>query len=174
MIVPFVRLTALSGGVRPGQGERGVCFSDTVHGAFHAVTTDDRGRHWNVIPADQFPAAMENEGAFAASGQNISVVGEGDAASIWVGLGAHSGGAARVLHRPHAKAAWIAQECPPLRSGPSAGIFSLAFRDRQHGVAVGGDYAQEGAVGVAAVTSDGGQVRKTPHWHRSWANCSPF
>ena len=42
--VMIVRLTALFGGFRPGQGERGVCFSDTVHGAFHAVTTDDAGK----------------------------------------------------------------------------------------------------------------------------------
>jgi photosystem II stability/assembly factor-like uncharacterized protein len=45
----------------------------------------------------------------------------------------------------------------PLPAGPSSGIFSIAFRDPQHGVIVGGDYKNEaGAVDNVAVTSDGG------------------
>ncbi|PYS72611.1 MAG: hypothetical protein DMF69_07130 [Acidobacteria bacterium] len=45
----------------------------------------------------------------------------------------------------------------PLAAGPSTGIFSIAFRDRQHGVIVGGDYTKENeAVNNIALTSDGG------------------
>jgi photosystem II stability/assembly factor-like uncharacterized protein len=48
----------------------------------------------------------------------------------------------------------------PIASGPSAGSFSIAFSDANHGVIVGGDYKLESAaVDNAAVTSDGGQ-----HW----------
>ena len=44
-----------------------------------------------------------------------------------------------------------------MRGGESSGIFSLAFRDATHGVAVGGDYKQpERRDGTAAFTSDGG------------------
>src|SRR4029079_9206529 len=44
------------------------------------------------------------------------------------------------------------------RGGP-AGIFSIAFRDAQHGVVVGGDYRKESeAVDNAAVTADGGET----------------
>jgi len=45
----------------------------------------------------------------------------------------------------------------PLPAGPSAGIFSIAFRDARHGVVVGGDYKKEAeAVDNAAFTDDGG------------------
>jgi photosystem II stability/assembly factor-like uncharacterized protein len=45
----------------------------------------------------------------------------------------------------------------PLASGPSSGIFSIAFRDAKHGVIAGGDYKKEQeAVDNLAVTSDGG------------------
>ena len=45
----------------------------------------------------------------------------------------------------------------PLATGPSAGIFSIAFRDARHGVVVGGDYQKESqALDNAAITSDGG------------------
>jgi photosystem II stability/assembly factor-like uncharacterized protein len=45
----------------------------------------------------------------------------------------------------------------PLIAGPSAGIFSVAFRDAKHGVIVGGDYKKEKeAVDNLALTNDGG------------------
>jgi hypothetical protein len=44
---------------------------------------------------------------------------------------------------------------------PSAGIFSIAFRDSSRGIAVGGDYKQPAqTAGTAAWTSDGGAT-----WH---------
>jgi hypothetical protein len=41
----------------------------------------------------------------------------------------------------------------------SAGIFSIAFRDREHGLIVGGDYRKpRERVANAAVTTDGGRT----------------
>jgi photosystem II stability/assembly factor-like uncharacterized protein len=48
-------------------------------------------------------------------------------------------------------------ETPILAGVESAGIFSIAFRDPQHGLIVGGDYRKPHEVGAtAAITSDGG------------------
>jgi hypothetical protein len=60
----------------------------------------------------------------------------------------------------------------PIRSGPSAGIFALAFRDGNHGFAVGGDFAvPDNAPDALALTSDGGQswrlVDEAPGEYRS-------
>jgi len=45
----------------------------------------------------------------------------------------------------------------PIKSSQSSGIFSVAFRDAQHGVVVGGDYQKEKeAVDNLAISSDGG------------------
>jgi len=49
----------------------------------------------------------------------------------------------------------------PFAAGQSTGIFSIAFRDAQHGVIVGGDYTKEQqAVDNLAVTNDGGTTWK--------------
>jgi photosystem II stability/assembly factor-like uncharacterized protein len=61
----------------------------------------------------------------------------------------------------------------PLASGTdSSGVFSLAFRDQDHGMAVGGDYKKPNEPqGTAAWTADGGKswtaATKPPHGYRS-------
>ena len=56
-------------------------------------------------------------------------------------------------------ASWTVSETP-IRAGiESAGIFSIAFRDKDHGVIVGGDYRKpDDAVATAAMTADGGKT----------------
>ncbi len=47
----------------------------------------------------------------------------------------------------------------PLATGKATGIFSVAFRDAMHGVAVGGNYSQEReAIDNVVYTSDGGRT----------------
>ena len=131
--------------------ENGIVIGDSVNGQFCIMTTYNGGRIWTRVPAAVLPPALENEGAFAASGTNIAVWGKGHA---WIATGA--GAKARVLRTEDGGRTWKISETP-LMAGPSAGIFSIAFRDAQHGVIVGGDYRkEEEAVDNLAVTSDGG------------------
>jgi photosystem II stability/assembly factor-like uncharacterized protein len=128
----------------------GIVVGDSVDGQFYLLMTGDGGRTWSRVPPNVLPPALPNEGAFAASGTNIAVFG----ADAWVGTGAAS--TARVLHTRDRGRTWTVAETP-LRSGASAGIFSIAFRDARHGVVVGGDYTKEqDATDNVAVTSDGG------------------
>ena len=128
--------------------DRGLAYSDSVDGQFVIFSTTD-GRTWTRIPADRLPAALPNEGAYAASGTNVAVHGD----HAWIGTTA-----SRVLHSPDRGRTWtIAQT--PIPTSASAGIFSIAFRDASHGVAVGGDYRQESeARDNAAFTNDGGRT----------------
>ena len=129
----------------------GIVFGDSVDGHLYIMTTADGGRVWSHVPAANLPRAMENEGAFAASGTNIAVFGTSHA---WIGTGASA--KARVLRTADRGLTWQVAETP-LAAGPSAGIFSIAFRDAKHGIIVGGDYRKEQeAVDNLAVTSDGG------------------
>lgn len=131
--------------------EHGIVMGDSIDGQFCIMTTENGGRNWVRVPARALPPALQNEGAFAASGTNIAVFGKGDA---WIGTGAAA--KARVLRTHDRGRTWTISETP-LAAGPSAGIFSVAFRDARHGVVVGGDYKKENeAVGNLAVTSDGG------------------
>ena len=127
----------------------GIAFSDSVDGRFVIFMTTNGGKSWDRFPADKLPAALPNEGAYAASGSNVAVFGS----HVWVGTTA-----ARVLHSSDRGRTWTVAKTP-VATGGSAGIFSIAFRDALHGVVVGGDYQKETeAIDNAAVTTDGGKT----------------
>jgi photosystem II stability/assembly factor-like uncharacterized protein len=131
--------------------DHGIVIGDSIDGQFCIMATENGGRVWQRVPASSLPPALANEGAFAASGTNIAVFGQSHA---WIGTGAAA--KARVLRTTDRGRTWKISETP-LLAGPSAGIFSVAFRDEQHGVVVGGDYKKENeAVDNLAVTDDGG------------------
>jgi photosystem II stability/assembly factor-like uncharacterized protein len=136
--------------------DRGIAFSDSVDGRLVILRTENGGRAWMRVAAAGLPPALDNEGAFAASGTNVAVYGRDHA---WIGTGAAA--VSRVLRSSDGGRTWAAA-ATPLAAGPSAGIFSIAFRDERHGIVVGGDYRKEAeAIDNAAMTSDGG-VTWTP------------
>jgi photosystem II stability/assembly factor-like uncharacterized protein len=129
---------------------RGIVLGDSIDGQFFFLTTENGGNTWTRVPADRLPAAQPNEGFFAASGTNVAVLAD----RIWIGTGAAA--KARVLRSSDRGRTWQIADTP-LASGKTSGIYSIAFRDEQHGVVVGGDYSLEtAAIDNAAVTSDGG------------------
>ena len=135
--------------------ERGIVYGDSIDGRLFVMTTENGGRTWVRVPDKALPPALENEGAFAASGTNIAVVGNSHA---WICTGGAS--KSRVLKTTDGGRSWTVSDTP-LLAGASAGIFSIAFRDETHGVVVGGDYKKEGdAVDNVAVTNDGGVTWK--------------
>src|SRR4029079_5788810 len=115
----------------------GIVFGDSIDGKLDILMTNNGGQTWSRVSGDGLPAALQNEGAFAASGTNISVLGKTHA---WIGTGA--GAKARVLSTSDRGRTWQVSETP-LAAGQSSGIFSIAFRDAKHGVVVGGDYSKE-------------------------------
>jgi photosystem II stability/assembly factor-like uncharacterized protein len=144
--------------------KHGVAVSDSVDGRFVLLVTTDGGNAWTPVPAAGLPPALPNEGAFAASGTNLTVPASSAPRGVWPGasgarpvwLGTGAAATARVLRSGDSGRTWTVASTP-LPAGPSAGIFSIAFRDAMHGVIVGGDYKNEaGAVDNVAVTSDGG------------------
>lgn len=128
--------------------DHGLAFSDSVDGRFVILITADGGKSWDQVPQHRLPAALPDEGAFAASGTNVAVSGRDQA---WIGTTA-----SRVLRTTDRGRTW--QVAPtPVANGPATGIFSIAFRDSRNGAVVGGNYQRESAaVNNAAFTSDGG------------------
>lgn len=130
----------------------GLALSDPVDGRFRIASTSDGGRSWKVLPPRGMPAALPGEFAFAASG--TCLVSAGGRAYFATGGGA----TARVFRSDDVGRSWKVTDTP-VPSGPSAGIYSLAFRDRDQGVAVGGDFAvPDAAPSGVAVTRDGGRT----------------
>ena len=140
--------------IRFWDAQHGIAMSDPVNGSFYLVTTDDGGNTWKEVPTDRMPAALPNEGAFAASGSCLTVFGKSD---VWFVTGGAT--AARVFHSPDRGRSWTASEAPLRASGAPRGIFSVAFRDARHGVIAGGDYEKPALGGRnLALTQDGGMT----------------
>jgi photosystem II stability/assembly factor-like uncharacterized protein len=132
-----------------------IVVGDPVDGHFVVLTTRDGGKHWE---RRQTPAALPNEGAFAASGTCVATAGTREA---WFGTGGAA--SARVFHTTDGGATWNVADTPLRHDGASAGIFSLAFSDGHYGVAVGGDYNKpEEKVHNFAITTDGGMTWTEP------------
>jgi photosystem II stability/assembly factor-like uncharacterized protein len=132
---------------------RGIVFSDPVDGHFLLWTTSDGGDSWQELHPESMPAALVNEGAFAASGTAIAVAGKND---VWFGTGGAS--VARVFHSADRGKHWTVAEVPIAAGKASAGVFGVAFKDKKHGVAVGGDYTNnKDKLTAIAITNDGGR-----------------
>jgi photosystem II stability/assembly factor-like uncharacterized protein len=145
--------------------KHGIALSDSVDGKFPLIATSD-GATWAPVAVKSMPAALPNEGAFAASGTCITTFGKND---VWFGTG---GPAARVFHSSDRGMTWTVAETPIIHGGASQGIFSIVFRSHKDGVAVGGDYKQpEKTEATAAFTHDGGKTWqlaiKQPSGYRS-------
>jgi photosystem II stability/assembly factor-like uncharacterized protein len=153
----------------------GLALSDPVGGKFRILATADGGRTWRVRPTAGMPDALTGEFAFAASG--TCLVSAGGKAFFATGGGATS----RVFSSGDGGRTWSVTDTP-IPSGPSAGIYSLAFRDRTHGIAVGGDFAAPTTAPAGAAYLRGhtwtvartvpGEYRSGATWvsrHGSWA-----
>ncbi|WP_258906486.1 oxidoreductase [Actinokineospora sp. UTMC 2448] len=151
----------------------GLAMSDPVDGKFRVLSTDDGGASWQVVPEAGMPPALAGEFGFAASGQCLTVAGGRHA---WIATG--GGATARVLHSADRGRTWTAHDTV-LASGPSAGVYATAFRDRSRGIAVGGDYTDPtGGVDALGVTRDGGRTWSrpavAPQGYRSGVAWHPF
>jgi len=130
----------------------GIAMSDPVDGQLFILTTDDGGGTWSRMPTDKAPRVLPGEAAFAASGTCLAVQGT---SNVWIG----TGGAAksRVFHSTDRGRTWSVSETPVHAGSNASGIFSVAFNDARHGVAVGGDYTKpKQPFDNVAITSDGG------------------
>jgi len=148
----------------------GIALGDPITGRFQLIVTDD-GTTWKPLPTKTLPPALPDEGAFAASGTCLITHGVSD---VWFVTG--SARAARVFHSGDRGRNWTVRESPIVVSSRASGIFSIAFRDREHGIMVGGNYEKPNDAGAhAATTADSGQtwaLSQTPLPYRSgvaWA-----
>ena len=150
--------------------DHGIALGDPVEGRFSILVTDDGGKRWRTTStASAMPTALSGEGAFAASGTCLVVGPEGLA---WFGTG--GGSKARVFRSQDRGRSWSVADSPLKAGEASSGIFSLAFRDRNEGVAVGGDYRKaEDPTANLGESRDGGATWKN-HAEAGMAQLSGF
>jgi photosystem II stability/assembly factor-like uncharacterized protein len=130
----------------------GILLGDPVDGHFVVMTTDDGGETWK---REKTPAALPNEGAFAASNSCMFLIGLHE---VWFGTGG-----ARVFHSSDGGKKWSVATTPIRHDSANAGIFSIAFLNPLYGIAVGGDYSKPtDAAHNIAITEDGGKKWTEP------------
>ncbi|HEU4408179.1 MAG TPA: hypothetical protein VFS43_23150 [Polyangiaceae bacterium] len=131
---------------------RGLVVADSIEGRLPVLLTAD-GETWRG-PRDRPPAALPNEGAFAASGTCVATQGERRA---WV---ATSGAERpRVLATSDGGETWAAADAPIVGGSKSSGAATIAFRDRSHGLLGGGVLeAMKAPSNNVARSNDGGKT----------------
>jgi photosystem II stability/assembly factor-like uncharacterized protein len=135
----------------------GIVMSDPIDNKLYLLETADGGVTWSRIASESFPAMLQGEAAFAASGTCLIVEGKSNA---WIATGGAS--VARVFRSTDRGHSWSVAETP-IHSGDggAAGIFSVAFNDSRHGIVVGGNYGQPHvAYANVALSDDGGATWK--------------
>jgi len=132
---------------------RGISHSDSVNGVFPDLRTTD-GKTWQDISSNM-PPALPGEASFAASGTCVATQGESNA---WIATGGST--IARILSTRDGGDTWNAYDTP-LVSSPSAGAFTVDFRDPWHGIVGGGDLDPSDPNNARTATSnDGGKTWK--------------
>ena len=132
----------------------GIAFSDPLNGRHLLIRTTDGGDTWEEIPADGIPEKLDPEFGFAASGTGMPVKGRN---TVWLGMG---GIKSRVFKSENGGLNWSVAETPVVHGGQSTGIYSVAFKNKKVGIAVGGDYMNQAIQNTMAHTQDGGIT-----WH---------
>jgi photosystem II stability/assembly factor-like uncharacterized protein len=131
--------------------QRGLALSDPVDGAFRLQETTDGGHTWLPVDQSGMPPAGANEFAFAASGTCLTA---GQDQATYLASGGEDG--PHVFVSQDGGHTWSVTTVP-LAKGPGAGTFSVRFRDRSHGLALGGDLGNPTSnLGNAAWSDDGG------------------
>jgi photosystem II stability/assembly factor-like uncharacterized protein len=159
-------------GIQFWDQKHGVLLGDPVDGRFVIEITEDGGNTWDRSSVSGPSVSGTSQAAFAASNSSVAI--RNSPRIIYFASGG-TGGSKLYSVSPAAKttaAGWTAIPIPVASGTGSSGVFSLALRQSDHGVAVGGDYKKpdEGR-GTAAWTADGGQhwaaAVERPHGYRS-------
>ena len=131
--------------------QRGILHGDSVNGVFPDFRTLD-GMTWQDISSNM-PPALPGEFSFASSGTCVTTQGGRNA---WIATGGAD--IARVLATTDQGNTWNAYDTP-LISSPTAGAFTVDFRDPFYGIVGGGDLDPSDPNNArTAVSSDGGMT----------------
>lgn len=124
----------------------GLVFGDPIDDQLFILKTTDGGETWTRIQNDHDPLA-----GFAASGTSIALQTDGLA---WIATG---GDKSSIYHSKDWGETWVEQISNLPKGSSEKGIYSIAFKDDLHGIAVGTNYLESECDSTCAVTKDGGK-----------------
>jgi photosystem II stability/assembly factor-like uncharacterized protein len=133
--------------------QNGLIFSDPIEGKFVILKTKNGGKSWNPVNPANILETQKGEAAFAASGTSLITFGKNQAYICTGG-----GETARVFYTENQGENWSVVNTN-MPASQASGLFGLRFWDKQHGIAIGGDYQEVNrAIPNVLLTSDGGKT----------------
>jgi photosystem II stability/assembly factor-like uncharacterized protein len=137
--------------------ERGIIYGDPINQKMVLLKTNDGGASWENISTNNSINLHVGEASFAASGTTIRCDSKGN---TWIATG---GLKSRLFHSKNYGQSWNAYDCPIIQGKSSTGPFSIAFRKKGMGLAVGGDYLSDTSrVNNLLITKNGGKSWQKP------------
>ncbi|MGB0391526.1 MAG: WD40/YVTN/BNR-like repeat-containing protein [Salibacteraceae bacterium] len=134
--------------------KEGVAMGDAIDHRIVILKTKDGGDTWNLEPIMNLPKALEDEGAFAASGTNMITHADNE---IYIGLGYPKG---RLIYSHDKGKNWDYYLTGMGNGEDSRGIYSLDFDNDGNGIIIGGDWKKVDNKDLVAATSHD----KGLHW----------
>lgn len=119
--------------------QQGLLMGDPVDGYYVVKKTDDGGKTWRRIARNKLPTILEQEAAFAASGNTMMV---GDNGKAWITTGGFS---ASVYFSNDYGESWQRQTLPLFKDTQTAGGYGLGLNHLMQPFVIGGDYQQRSA-----------------------------
>ena len=140
--------------------QSGIVIGDPIDGKFFVARTFDGGNKWQPIPFNNLPLADSGEACFASSGTNIRKLNKKEAVFVSGGLSSHI---------------FIKDKkilLPLLQGKESTGANSVAVKNKNTFIAVGGDFNKKDSSEKNCVISVNGGTSFTepqtkPHGYRS-------
>ncbi len=138
----------------------GIVIGDPVDGKIFIARSFNGGISWRTLPYNNYPTADSGEAMFASSGTNIRKLNKQEAVFV-------TGGTKSRLFIRNQKI-----DMPVLQGKESTGANSIAVKDKNTMIIVGGDFnAKDATEKNCVITTNGGKSFKTPsvppHGYRS-------
>ena len=140
--------------------QSGVVVGDPINGKLFVARTFDGGNNWRSLPAANYPLADSGEALFASSGTNIRKLNNAEAVFVTGGL------KSRLFWRNKKI------DLPILQGKESTGANSIAVKNEQTMIVVGGDFNKKDSTEKNCfITNDAGLHWDapiiSPHGYRS-------
>jgi hypothetical protein len=135
--------------------KEGLVVGDYMNGCISILITRDGGESWKKLDCSMFNNKLPDEGFFAASDTNISIIGN----KAWVASGGIN---SRIYYSDDFGKSWNIIETPIIKGESTKGIYSIDFYNKKNGFAIGGDYTKPlDNISNKIITNDGGKTWKT-------------